>query len=264
MRLGICMAIENLIEAHAAGFDYVEISAPHLLPDAGEADFACYRARALSSPLGVESCNCFLPAQHRVVGPEVDLHAVGVYMEIVLRRLAEVGGKVMVFGSGGARHIPDGFPFEEARSQFCAAAQLAGAIAARYDVIIALEPLAFSECNLLNRVEDAMALVVRINHPHVRVLADSYHMLAVGESFESIPIAGSLLAHVHVDMPDLAAYQSGVPSPFPAFFAALRQAGYTGRVSIENHSFTPEEGHAMGEYLAAARVYLVGFLATTQ
>ena len=53
-------------------------------------------------------------------GPDVSLERQDAYMEACIGRLARLGVEVLVFGSGGARNIPDGFSRAQALDQLVA------------------------------------------------------------------------------------------------------------------------------------------------
>lgn len=96
-----------------------------------------------------------------------------------------------------------------------------------------LEPLNRYETYFLNRVEQALEIVESVNHPRVKVLADLFHM-NIEENSLSDPIraAGPRLGHVHIA--DNNRLQPGLGlMDFRPAFAALREIGYQGYVSIE-------------------------------
>ena len=235
MRFGICTGPEHFAAALAAGYDYVEPAIPLLVPEQDEAAFAPVKAMLLAAPIKAEAFNCFLPGTLKVTGLSVDWAAVARYMDVALRRAAEVGAGVVVFGSGAARRAPEGYPLEQAREQFDAAALLAAKTAARYGLTIALEPLDVKQSNFLNWVQEGSAIVDRVNHPNLRVLADLFHVHVNGEPFANVAAAGARLAHVHLATPSIPETGDGVAYDFPAFFHALADAGYDGRVSVEDN-----------------------------
>ena len=235
MRIGICVGLDKLNEAHEAGYAYVESGVATLLPDQDDAAFAPVKAQILAAPIPVEAFNGFLPGTLKVTGPEVDLAAVGRYMDVALRRAAEVGAKIVVFGSGGARCAPEGFPHDQAWAQFDVAARLAAETAQRYDITIALEPLLKRACNFFNRVEEGAAMVDRVNHPRLRLLTDLYHISAEEEPFANIVAAGKRLVHVHLATPAIPETGEGVAYDFAGFFKALYAAGYHDRASVEDN-----------------------------
>jgi sugar phosphate isomerase/epimerase len=237
MRIGICSSIDNLPIAREAVFAFAELGCHALLPDQDEAAFAPVRSKLLASPLPVEAFNCFLPGHLAVTGPAVDLKAVGAHMDLVLRRASESGASIMVFGSGRSRKVPDGFPLETAKTQFIEAARLAGELADRHAMTVVLEPLYKKACNLFNLTSQGIDFVDRINHPRVRLLTDLFHMAWEQEPFDHLVAAGPRLAHIHLATPCLPEIgnDNGPGYDFPGFLAALKKAGYAGRLSIEDN-----------------------------
>ena len=51
----------------------------------------------------------FISGSLKITGPKVDPAALKAYVEVTLERTERAGVEVMVFGSGGARQVPDGF-----------------------------------------------------------------------------------------------------------------------------------------------------------
>jgi len=257
----MCTGASYLNEAHAAGFDYVEFSAWDLLFDQSDEAFKSVQEKVLASPIPVEACNCFVPGNIKVTGQEVIIEAVRRHMDIVLRRASEIGISVMVFGSGGARRAPDGFPLERARVQYSEAVRLAAEIGARYGVTIALEPLSSKECNIFNLVSEGCKIIDGVNHPNAKVLADLYHMEQMHEPMSDIVAAGSRLAHVHIDLPqDFPVLAGQDKVSYLAFIDALEQNGYDGRVSIESHTYRPANEQPIGEYYKEAREVIAAIM----
>lgn len=236
MRLGMCTEVEHFAEAAEAGYAFVEPPVRALVPHLDDDAFVPIRDAFLTAPIKAEAFNCFLPAELKVTGPAVDEAALERYMRTALRRVAEVGGSIVVFGSGGARRAPQGWPLAQARVQFADAARRAADIAAEHGVTIVLEPLTTDQCNHFNRVDEGAAIVDAANHRHLKLLVDLRHFTVAGEPLTNIVAAGPRLVHVHVDPPQLPGYAQGGHYDYAAFFAALRQAGYNGSVSVEDHS----------------------------
>jgi len=245
MKIGICTALERLSEFAAMGVDYIEVAVASLMAmDAGAFEAAAKAADAARAAgtagedgagVGVEACNVFFPgASIKLVGPERDEGAIRAYLAEALRRVARVGAKVVVLGSGAARRIPEGYDAARARAEFAAAAAMAGDEAQKAGVTVALEPLNRKETNLLNSVAEGAALCREIGHPCVRLLADFYHMRAEGEPMGAVAEAGGLLVHAHIARGEGRTYPlDATEDEYGAFFAALAQAGYRGRVSVE-------------------------------
>ena len=217
--------------ARQAGYDYIECSAGMLLR-LTEDELQCLAALAGQGDLHLESCNVFVPGDMPLVGPQrVDVRD---HVREVCRRMQLVGAKVIVFGSGGARRVPDGVDAQTAQAHIEEFLRVAAEIAAAYDVTIAIEPLNQRECNVLTGLAEAAGYVQRLNLPNVRLLADAYHMEAEGETPAMLTGYADVLAHVHVAEPQARTYPGSREGAYlQEMGRMLRQLGYTGRVSIE-------------------------------
>lgn len=233
MKFGVCGNPSLAQIAKEAGYDYFEWSVGDFLhPRESEAVFEAALEQVRAVGLPCLACNVFIPGDLKITGPDADLGRLEVFVRTALRRAEIAGVETIVFGSGGARRVPDGYPREAAWEQLLQFGRMVGPIAAEHQVTIAVEPLNLAECNILISVREGADLVRQVNHPNFRLLVDGYHWGKDNDSAEGIIENGSLLVHTHV-----AAIVGRVP-PHPgdrcsAFFSALRQAGYTGRVSFE-------------------------------
>jgi sugar phosphate isomerase/epimerase len=153
--------------------------------------------------------------------------------ETSFRRAQIAGIKIIVFGSGGARRIPEGFSAAEAKQQFVSLCKQLAPLALKYNVVISLEPLNTRECNFINSLAEGAEIVQAVNHESFRLLADVYHMLMENESPSEIIKYGDLIYHTHI------AEKTGRSAPgvhnedFTPYFWALKQANYKGRMTIE-------------------------------
>jgi sugar phosphate isomerase/epimerase len=169
----------------------------------------------------------------KCVGPAPAHQEILKFGEISFRRAQMAGVKTIVFGSGGARSIPEGFPPKEAKVQFISLCKQLAPLAKKYDVIISLEPLNTRECNFINSLAEGADIVQAVNHESFRLLADIYHMLMENESPYEIIKYGDLIYHSHI------AEKTGRTAPgvhnedFTPYFRALKQVNYQGSMAIE-------------------------------
>lgn len=233
MRFGVCTGLSKAALVAETGWDYLELGASsELIPEADESRWQQKCAGLLALPLPIEAFNLFVPRSLPITGPSVDRRALEHYVHTALSRAAIVGGRVIVFGSGGARQIPEGFSAQEAEDQilhflgFCADAH------EKTGVVVAIEPLNTLECNVINFVEEGARLARQLNRPGVQNLADTYHMERNGESLEVILASRDCLAHVHTADSDRKAPGTGSYNHV-ALFQTLQTAGYHARLSIE-------------------------------
>ena len=115
MRYAICTTDPDTIaDAREAGFDAVEVNVQTLIrPYDPEPVFEEALAPVLAAGLPIEAANVFLPKDLRCIGPDAVPDRIAEYAETVCRRLARAGASILVFGSGGARQRPEGWPKEE-------------------------------------------------------------------------------------------------------------------------------------------------------
>ncbi len=234
---GACRGLNDAKLLKEVGYDFIENGvASALMPDKGEEPWKKQRDIVRALPIPLRSCNGFLPGKFRLTGEKASFEAPLAYAEKACRRADEVGLKVIVFGSGGARNAPKGFPKEKAVEQFTDFCKRLAARIADCKVCVILEPLQPKEANFLNFVSEGQEICRRVGSPRLRLLADIFHMEQGGESASSIEKAGAqLLLHCHIAEkgPRTAPGMSADGAEFRPYFAALKKIGYTGGVSCE-------------------------------
>lgn len=239
MRIGICTDASHIKMAYELGFDYVEGSASWLA-GLSEKEFSEYEKKLSVYPIKYECFNGLLPGELAITGPCVDEEKVEEYLEQVFERIHIVGGKIAVFGSGRTRRVLEGMDFDTSYRQVIAFTKMAGRIAKKNDITIAIEPLNRLETNLICSVAEGAMLRADVNMESVQLLADSYHMFMEEEPMENLIRAGHL-AHVHVALKENRSYPYRKDTQLEAFFKTLKQIEYDGRVSIEGRTEHIEE-----------------------
>lgn len=215
-----------------AGYDYIEMPVRAVKPDQPDSEFEEVLEQLEEFGIVAEAWNCLLPKEIRVTGPEVDNYRIERYLRTAFERIEELGGEIVVFGSGGARSVPEGFPMDEARDQLVVFVSLAGQIAGKHGIAVAVEPLNSRETNVINTIPEALDIVRAADHPFVKMLADLYHIDEQKEPVSDVLAAGENLIHTHTaDTGRL--YPGSGSYPHTEFFAALRDIGYEGRMSVE-------------------------------
>jgi sugar phosphate isomerase/epimerase len=231
MQFGVCTNPPDYTSCKQAGAEFVEGHVQQFLKPMDETWQPPVPRAAL--PLPLVAYNCFFPADLRITGPGVDLARVKAYAERACRRARDMGSAVIVFGSGGARTVPDGWPRQKAETQFVEAMQALGPIAKAAGITIAMEHLNRGESNILNSLDEGMEYIRRAAAPGISILCDLYHFTLEKEPMESLVRAGPILTHVHIAEP------VGRVPPGPdmtdcrPFFRTLKRIGYDARISIE-------------------------------
>jgi sugar phosphate isomerase/epimerase len=233
MRFGCCGGIADAPLLRDAGFDYIELPVGTLMSATDEPAYRRIMDEMLAMGLPVEACNVFIPATLKITGPDVEREPLWHYAATALRRMGEIGARVCVFGSGGARSIPDGFDRATALDQLAAFLDHVQEASARQGVRVVIEPLNHGESNVFNSVAESDEFNRSRGLSGIGVLADLYHISVEGETYDGMIAAGDRLGHVHVADADRSAPGEGAPSDYAGFFRTLKRMGYAGTISIE-------------------------------
>ena len=232
MRFGCCVQPEEIALLAHAGYDFCELPARAVLPF--EDDTAALPAlRAIAAaPLRPQAFNVLVPPELPLVGPRADMGALRAYLQRAFARMAQLGGAVVVLGSGGARRIPDEMPRAEALDQLADALALATDEATRAGIELVLEPLNRNECNVFTSLAESRAFIEERGLAGLRLIADLHHIEMEHEPLTEVVAAAWWLAHVHVAgggrrPPHVAGYDYG------GFMAALQAINYDQRISVE-------------------------------
>ncbi len=233
-QFGVCTSLSNASILKQAGFRYLEGSVGRdLMPGKPDEEFQKKMAEFDTCKLPVIACNGFLPGTLKVTGPEARHDTVLSYAEVAFRRAEQAGIRIIVFGSSGARSIPEEFDRSEARNQFVSLLKRMGPVARKYHVTIAIESLQKSECNFINTVTEATSIAREVNDKNIRVLADIFHMMRENEGPSSILDAGDLLVHCHIAELRTRTAPGMDGDDFRPYFEALKKIRYHGGISIE-------------------------------
>jgi sugar phosphate isomerase/epimerase len=234
MKYGVCGNHEIAGMAAQAGYDYFEDTVGGFLKPRESAEaFATRLAQVRQTGLNCPVVNVFVPADLKITGPAVDLNALEQYVTATCARAEEAGIDTIVFGSGGARRIPDGFDRALAWDQLVTFGKMTAQVAAQRHITIVVEPLNLAECNVINSVGEGAALVREVNHLAFRLLADAYHMLKDNDPMQAITEHGALIMHTHIATLPNRFSPGAEPCDLLPFFKALVQSGYDGRISVE-------------------------------
>jgi sugar phosphate isomerase/epimerase len=161
------------------------------------------------------------------------------YLKELARFCADLGGRLMVFGSPQQRSLAPGVDAKQGTQYAeevlsCVLPELE-----QNEVTLALEPLGPEETNFLVTTGEAVRLAERIGSPHVRLHLDCKAMVT-----ESTPIPDlirryrQLLAHFHANDPNRQGPGFGTLD-FRPILQALGEIDYGGWVSVEVFDYNP-------------------------
>jgi D-psicose/D-tagatose/L-ribulose 3-epimerase len=235
--VGYCVGLKGLETAKAAGFDYVELGVTEIAALSDD-EFETALARVKQVGIPTPNANLFIPASTRLTGPEAaDPEAVMAYVRKAFGRLNRLGVKIVCFGSGGARRVPDKFPKEEAFKQLVAFGKRAAREAAAHGITIVIEPLRQQETNIINTAAEGLELVAAVGDPNFELLIDFYHLASEKEDPAIIFRARDHIRHLHMANPQGRVFPlEWGEFDYAPFFENLRRIGYTGGISVEASS----------------------------
>ena len=232
--LGICTGSDKAEKLKALGYDFIEGGVAGMLkPEMPDAEYAAEAAKIKACVLPIQSCNGFIPSKFRLTGPETTHDAALDYAVKACLHADAAGVPHIVFGSGGARKVPEGFDPAKGKAQFIEFCQKLGDRIKDLKVTIVLEPLNKGETNLLNSVTEGIGYVDAIKRPRIQLLADFYHMMKESESPDAIRKAGARIRHCHIAELEGRKFPGSKGEDLSGFFKALKDIGYTGGVACE-------------------------------
>ena len=225
MKYGVCVGPERLYEAAAAGFDYAELGVARLM------SLSLEEIESLkNSPIPIETFNSLFPSDLPLIHGEDE--RIKAYLDEAFRRVSFLGGKLVVFGSGTPRRIPEDVPYVEGFRRLVTVTRFVSDAAKKYGLTIAIEPLRYQESNIINTLNEGAALVAAVDRPNIKLLADSFHVWQTGEPVSHIKVIQAF-AHVHMSAIDRGAPVASETTAYQEFVGALKASGYDQRISIE-------------------------------
>jgi len=235
-----------LPEIKQAGFDGVELP----LIDPTQVNAADIRPALADNGLECTFCSV-IPGGMSAISDDAGVRRATLeHMKTCIKVAVEAGGRLIV----GPLYSPVGYlPGRRRNADEWNRAvefyQSLGDTLASHQVAIAIEPLNRFETHFLNTAEDAVALCDQIGSPWVGMLFDTFHA-----NIEEKDVAAALrktarhLRHVHTCENDRGTPGTGHVD-WTGVFAALREMGYDGWLTIESFGF------ALGDLSAAASIW---------
>lgn len=236
VQVGYCGRLSEIDAIKAAGFDYLEVRVTEVaaLPDD---EFEKLIVKVKQAGLPVPTANLFLPPAIKLTGPATDKDQQMTYVRKAFARLARLGVQVVIFGSGPARQVPDGFSKAEGFNQLVGFCKRIAPEAKARNITVAIEPQRKQECNIINTAAEALLLVKAVNHPNLQLMIDFYHLAEEHEDPTIIIKAQKHIRHLHMANPQGRVFPlTWEEYDYRAFFKNLRRIGYDQRISIEAKS----------------------------
>ncbi len=157
----------------------------------------------------------------------------GRYLNDLALLCADIGGKVMVFGSPQQRNLPEGTSRDEGLARAADVIRDVVPVLSAHGVILALEPLGPEEGNFLLTADDANELIERVGSEFVKLHLDVKEMSTEAKPIPQIIAENKQqLVHFHANDPNRRGPGMGEVE-FEPIFSALRDIEYDGWISVE-------------------------------
>ena len=175
-----------------------------------------------------------------LTSPDRDVRTkTGEYLAALARFCADVGGKVLVFGSPQQRNLADGVSREQGLAFAAEVFDRALPVVEQTDTLLAIEPLSAKTTNFIRTGAEGADLVARMKSPRFQMILDCLAMAS-----ETIPMPElirthhKLMVHFHANDPNRQGPGFG-ELDFVPIFQALADVDHQRWVSVEVFDFTP-------------------------
>ena len=226
---------EWIEKGEESDFDYVELPLAQMV-DLDYEKFCSLKEKVGLSGLKCEVCNNFFSGHVRLTGNAVDYGKIEEYLDKALERAAQLGVKVIVFGSPKSKNVPEGYPMGKAWSQLVELLKTIDPLVRTKGMTIVIEPLCKLESNIINTAAEGLRLSRAVDRENIKLLVDYFHLVMEKEDPEILLIAGSYVKHVHFANPAGRVYPVEIADGYVRFMNLLKRIGYEGRLSVEAYT----------------------------
>jgi sugar phosphate isomerase/epimerase len=235
LSVGLCGSWDRSTMAKQAGCTYIEAGVANLLmPDKADIEFRNrFDTLNATQPLRVECFNSFLPRELKSVGEHANHEGIIKYASVAFERAEFMGAKIIVFGSSGSRTIPDNFDRTVAKEQFISLCKTLAPLAAKRQILLAIEQLNKEETNFINTLRESAEIVEAVGHPNLKMMCDIYHAMREGDSPGELLRYMDHLVHCHIAEKKERTAPGVMGDDFIPYFTALKKINYSGKVSLE-------------------------------
>ena len=235
--------------AKGLGYDGLEIAPftlsdePHRLPKAKRTEL---KTIAHDHGVVITGLHWLLlkPDGLSITDPDPAIRAATIdVMKGLIELNADLGGAILVHGSPKQRAIGPGETRETAMQRAAAAFAAIAKTAAAAGVTYCIEPLAKTETEIINTVEEAAAMVREIDSPALRTMVDCC-AAGLGEA-QPVPdlldrwLPTGLIAHIHLNDPNRRGPGQG-DMAFAPVLDRLQHHHYQGIAAVEPFVYEPD------------------------
>lgn len=249
MKFSMCTAVYGMNDLHDTinraamhGFDAVEITAAKHLPVESTPQYRReVRNWIRNAGLECSGLHYIFDGSVKLATPDRALNSKCVdYLCKVVDIAADMEAKTVIVGSGGTtRSFDDGVDLAEGVRCMADVIHQVGEYAASKDVYLAMEAINRYETTFLNTMREATEFAQLVDHPHVRTMADTYHInIEESNPVEAVRTYGHALQNLHLADSNRHAPGTG-HIDFKAIADALLETGFDKYCSFEVFGLYP-------------------------
>jgi len=229
-----CRIFDAIVDS---GFDYIETHISHIA-EFDKAMYESFKKELAAKNVAVEVGLMLFPMDMPLVTDAMDINQIKSHADKVLGVAADLGTKVIIFGNGNTRAVPDGMDYATAYERMRQIISAVDPIAGKHGVKIAIEPLNAKETNMINSVQEAVDLVNSVSAVNVGTACDWYHTKTDNRTLDDVIANADKIFHLHIAHPET----RGLPSTsdnmsdYAEFAKMAKQIGYDDKLSIEAYT----------------------------
>lgn len=254
MRLGCFGHACQIQQIEEAGFDAAELDICELVA-MSDAEFQAFCNTAKNTNLSFEIFSGLFPLSMRIYEEDFDETYWLSHVRLGASRAEKLGAKMIPFGAGKCRSIPEGCADPEAcKKKLRNFVESVCQVLKPYDITLIIEPLGPANSNYLNTLEEVGKFIREINMDNCKMMCDLRHMVKNRETLDELWKYKKDIRHAHID------YPKGTERLFPQkcddydygpYIQSLCGMKYEGIVTIEATAYQDFqiEAKASGTYL---------------
>jgi len=227
--------IADIRQEGLEGFDCVQLPVDAVM-NQEEPAFLREKDTLLSQGVSCEVFEAPLPTGIQVTERGFNTYFWTEYLHTAVRRIAELGCKVLVWSDGRSRILPIEGEASTLKEQFYQLVFLLCNISKRYEITVCLEPLSERRTNFLNSLQETVDCFSVIGSPNLALTIGLRSLIELSVDFTDLLNYNNSIAHIHVENPT---ESHAMISPrvtdeydYAPFFNTVRDMEYSGVLTL--------------------------------
>ena len=226
--------IDDIRQGNLEGIESVQLPVAVLMDK--NTDFTQIKETLLSQGVTFDVFNSPLPKGLQVTKLGFNLYSWQDYLNEAVRRVAEMGGKVLVWSDGEDRMLPIEGDRHHFKQQFYRMVYALCNISEQYDITVCLEPLSEERTNFLNSPEEVMQCFSKIGKENLSLSIGLRNLVEMSLNINDLVALKEAIRHIHIENP-MFFDETRSPQPtdsfvYTSFFNIIKAMDYSGVISL--------------------------------